>query len=93
MKITKKQLQELIKEEVQKYKKTQQLQERKDNIKKQLNEDGRFGVVNIHIDGEGIVKNGVIKGIRKLLNNYQGERYLFIDGGEVNPYIADRSMS
>lgn len=45
-----------------------------------------FGVVNIHIDGEGWIKNAVIQGIKKTLSNYQGERHLFVDGKEVNPY-------
>ena len=44
MKITKKQIQELVKEEITRYKKIKFLQERKEQIKKQLNEfTGSYG--------------------------------------------------
>lgn len=52
---------------------------------KSVNEDS-MGIVNIHIDGEGAIKNSIISDIRKALNKYQGKRHLFIDGKEVNPY-------
>ncbi len=51
-----------------------------------LNEDSDFGIVNIHIDGEGFIKYHVIQDIYKIIKKYQGERHLFIDGEEVNPY-------
>lgn len=48
--------------------------------------DEYFGIVNIHIDGEGFIKNAIIKDIRSILNRYQGERHIFVDGEEINPY-------
>lgn len=50
-----------------------------------MNEEN-FGNVKIQIDGEGFIKNKIIDEIRKVLNKYQGERHLFVDGSEVNPY-------
>jgi len=45
-----------------------------------------FGIVNIHIDGEGFIKNSIVNDIKKLLFKYQGERHLFVDEKEINPY-------
>jgi hypothetical protein len=50
------------------------------------NNDNRFGVVNIHIDGNGTIKNMIIPHIKKVLKNLQGERHLFVDDKEINPY-------
>ena len=43
-------------------------------------------MVNIQIDGNGFIKNRIIEDIRKILSKYQGERHLFVDGKEINPY-------
>jgi hypothetical protein len=46
----------------------------------------QFGLVNIRIDGVGYIKRRVLEDIRKILSKYQGERHLFVDDKEVNPY-------
>lgn len=51
-----------------------------------INESDEFGLVNIQIDGNGFIKNSVIEDIRKILSKYQGERHMFVDGKEINPY-------
>lgn len=56
------------------------------NYNSQINESGEFGVVNIKIDGSGFIKDQISKDIKQILSKYQGERHLFIDGVEVNPY-------
>jgi len=54
---------------------------------KKINEElGEFGSVNIHIDGNGFIKNAIINEIKKILIKYQGERHLFVDDEEINPY-------
>ena len=51
----------------------------------QINENyNEYGVVNIHIDGEGFIYNQVKKDINKVLKNLQGERHIFVDGKEVS---------
>ena len=74
-----------------KIKKFSQLNENKDT--EIINEDKKpFGVVNIHIDGEGWIKNHVINEIRKTLRQIQGEKHLFIDEKETNPYSSGGGM-
>ena len=52
-----------------------------------VNEElGEFGIVNINIDGSGFIKERVIDEIKKVLIKFQGERHLFVDGKEINPY-------
>jgi hypothetical protein len=52
-----------------------------------INEDIKpFGVVNVHIDGEGFIKKTSVKYIIKALNGLQGERHIFVDGKEINPH-------
>jgi len=54
--------------------------------KEKLNEDNMFGIINISVDGDFKYKHQVVNGIRKVLSQYMGERHLFVDGKEVNPY-------
>ena len=51
----------------------------------ELNHD--FGLVNIEISGNGFIKEKVYIEIKKVLSKLQGERHLFVDGEEINPYI------
>ncbi len=46
-----------------------------------------FGIINIHIDGEGFIKQAAISKIKDVLNQFQGERHIFVDGKEISPYI------
>ena len=50
-----------------------------------LNESDEFGVVNIHIDGEGWIKKTSIDKIKGCFSGVQGEVHLFVDGEEINP--------
>jgi hypothetical protein len=61
-----------------------------DSIK--INENDGFGVVNIQIDGNGFIKQRVVEDIRRILSKYQGERHLFVDDKEINPYISHGGM-
>jgi len=64
-----------------------------DFFNKKLNEElNEFGIVNVHIDGEGFIKSQIINDIKKVLIKYQGERHLFIDGEEINPYTNGGGM-
>lgn len=36
--------------------------------------------------------NRIVNDIRQLLSKYQGERHLFVDGEEVNPYRSSGGM-
>ena len=47
---------------------------------------GEFGVVNIHVDGEGWIKNKVASTISSVVKNLQGECHIFVDGVEVSRY-------
>lgn len=51
-----------------------------------INEDDRYGVLNIRIDGDSRVKKLAVSAIRKSLNSIAGERHIFVDGEEVNPF-------
>ena len=42
--------------------------------------------VTINIEGDGFIKACIINDIRKALSKYQGERHLFVDSKEINPY-------
>ena len=53
-------------------------------------EEQPFGAVIIHIEGIGFIKEAVVSKIRKSLNDLIGERHLFIDGIEVNPYTQTK---
>ena len=58
-----------------------------EEVTESINEEvDEYGVVNIHIDGQGFIYGATIDGIRKVLNNLIGERHLFTNGKEVNPY-------
>ena len=56
-----------------------------DNNIPHVNHDN-LGIVNIQVTGEGFIKNAILTDIKKVLSKYQGERHLFIDGNEINPY-------
>lgn len=63
------------------------------NESQSINEEiGEFGVVNINIDGEGWIKNRVVEDIRKSLKYLKGEKHLFVDGDEINPYSSGGGM-
>ena len=52
-----------------------------------INEEVKeFGVVNIHIDGEGWIKQATINAIKDVLRKFQGERHIFVDDEEISPY-------
>lgn len=48
-----------------------------------VNEEVNFGIVNIHIDGEGWIKQVAIKKIKESMKTLQGERHIFVDGKEL----------
>jgi len=48
--------------------------------------DGDLGTINIKIDGDHKYKLRITSEIKKVLRSFQGERHLFIDDVEVNPY-------
>jgi hypothetical protein len=59
-----------------------------ENLFEVLNEEvDHFGIINIHIDGEGFIKQAAISKIKDALKNFQGERHIFVDDKEINPYI------
>lgn len=62
----------------------QKFEELKEN---KLNEEvEEFGVVNVHIDGEGWIKQAAVNAIKSALSKFQGERHIFVDDKEINPY-------
>ena len=45
--------------------------------------DPQFGFIKVEISGNGLIKDYVIRDIRKILNNYQGVQRIYIDGIKI----------
>ena len=61
----------------------------KTSIDEQHNEE--YGNVTIQITGNGHIKHAVVNRIREALKLLQGERHIFVDGKEINPYRENES--
>lgn len=55
-----------------------------------LNHD--FGTINIHITGNGWIKNVGADKIQQAMKGLQGERHIFVDGDEVGVHGSQRPI-